>query len=45
MLIYFYVTTAKDRIQEVIDLIKKDTLHFDLDFGLRLFSQHKIPEG
>lgn len=45
ILIFFYATSPKERIPELIDLMKKGRLDFDLDFGLRLFKNYRIPEA
>lgn len=45
ILIFFYATSSKDKIPELIDLMKKGRLDFDLDFGLRLFKNYRISEA
>ena len=45
ILIFFYATSPKEKIPELIDLMKKGRLDFDLDFGLRLFKNYRIPEA
>lgn len=45
ILIFFYATSPKQKIPELIDLMKKARLDFDLDFGLRLFKNYRIPEA
>lgn len=44
ILIFFYATSPKERIVELIDMMKKSRLDFDLDFGLRLFKNYRIYE-
>jgi hypothetical protein len=44
-LIFFYATASKEKIPELIIMMKKGRLDFDLDFGLRLFKNHKIYEA
>ena len=45
ILIFFYATSSKERIPELIDMMKRSRLDFDLDFGLRLFKNHRISEA
>lgn len=42
ILIFFYATSSKEKIPELIQIMKKGRLDFDLDFGLRLFKNYKI---
>jgi vacuolar protein sorting-associated protein 18 len=45
ILIFFYATSPKEKIPELIELMKKGRLDFDLDFGLRLFKNYKMIEA
>lgn len=44
-MIFFYATSSKDKIPELIQIMKKGRLDIDLDFGLRLFKNYKIVEA
>lgn len=45
ILIFFYATSPKEKHLELIQVMKKGRLDFDLDFGLRLFKNYKIVEA
>lgn len=45
ILIFFYATSPKEKLPELIELMKKGRLEFDLDFGLRLFKNYKMVEA
>jgi vacuolar protein sorting-associated protein 18 len=45
ILIFFYATSHKDHIPELITMMRKGRLDFDFDFGLRLFKNYKIIEA
>ena len=44
-MIFFYATSPKEKNAELIELMKKGRLDFDLDFGLRLFKTYKMVEA
>lgn len=45
ILIFFYATSPKEKHAELIELMDKSRLEFDLDFGLRLFRNYKMAEA
>ena len=45
ILIFFYATSPKEKRSELIEMMKRSRLDFDLDFGLRLFKNYQISEA